>query len=1012
MQLIHSNFFVFRAPLLPIKKFLKANMAQTEQQLSKNLRNLIIDNPKILTALMISSYGVGNIVKSWIENSSELNQRQLYTIYKYISRMAVRSTPFGLSAGIGLGYISESPTKIEILNEIKIHSRLSISYLTSKINSKTVSPDSMQGHLLLNSTVFEHAGFLRYASRNENDKSLFDRVKIKINPLLELVAEKIKAGTTFSALSDDLSKMGFSKRETKTYLHKLIDSQLISTSLEPSLSGNNYRKTLVDLPVKKVLQPLIRNVENRIDSDHNEMMKHWTEVSDKVNENLISELEINMQLESRDANIERTAVNTIGKELLELQQFFSPVKLPELELFKKKFIERYGMMEIPLLEALDSDISIGYGKTDQQYISSNPLLQSLDLSKQFSASVYNLTDMVSEKFTTFKKNIDLKIPDEIADTGYSQATDLPSTSFALGQLLYTESSVQNKDEYFFILKTWSGPSALNLMARFAYMDSTLEKELQKLAKFEQSRLKKYILAEVVYCPSGKEANILQRPELHSYEIPVLGNSFVDEKNKLPLQDLFVSIRNNRVCLRSKRLNKYIQPTISSAHNYKRANPIYRFLGDLQRQKSPLHFVWNWDEQDERRFHPRVTYKHLILARATWNIDFEENRSYDDPLIFQLRHELNIDPVVLLADGDNELYLDLLTPWGRNILLNAMKKGHVTLYEFISTENLIQNADGESFVNEIIIPFKNPTNFQYKPDLTNQDHFLRRTFEPGSAWTYLKLYCPPSEANAFLLNNLVKIIAGLKHENYIKKWFFVRYYDPNFHIRIRFYQPQNSINCFENIIRAFSTVLSNMVKNKQIWKVQYDTYERELERYSADNMEQIESLFCVSSEMAISILQLSEHFDENFTWKAAIKSIDIFFSAFTIALPERIAFLETWTGNFTEEFGLSKKALKQIKSNYRFVRDEISAFLNNQTEASKTWTKTCEKHVQNINSILNNISSDQREIISSKLDSIMHMHTNRIYHSDQKANEMVSYFYLLDFYRSTRAQHINMISDLN
>lgn len=1005
MQLVHSNFFIFRIPLLPVRDFLITNQAKTEQQLSENIRDLIIHNRQILSALIVSSYDIGKITKSWIDHDTNLNQKQLLSIYKYLARMSIRPTPFGLSAGIGVGSITDGSTEIEIFRQAEIHSRLSMAYLISKLKSKTLDPKCFSDKLSLSSTLYEHAGHYRFAKTNANSKSNFDRVKIKKNPLLNLVVKKIDKGINYFSLLQSIIESGFDETEAEHYLKQLIEIQFIITPIEPSLIGNSYRTLLSKSFTDKTLNS---NINNRIDLDHNKMIEYWADTSSKVNENLIPEVEVNMLFSSKKANINSKTIHTISKELSELQSFCPFLEMEEMEHFKEKFKTKYDLMEIPLLEIMDSDLSIGYGIIDDQYRPSNPLLQSLSLNRIEKGQQFNLADLVVEKFTGFdNKNIDLKIPDHLKIKPSHSNQELTPTSFVMGQLFHDSSDRQNEIENFsFILKTWSGPSAINLMTRFAYMNDSLNNEIKQLADFEQNTLNDFIFAEVAYSPSGKDANILQRPSVYNYEIPVLGSSTTEEKYRITLQDLFVSVKNNKVYLRSKRLNKYIIPKISSAHNYKRTNPIYRFLGDLQRHHLPFHFSWNWGDQNENSFLPRVTFKHLILSRARWYISFEDSRDYNDQLIFQLRDHLQIDKEVLIAESDNELYIDLDTSWGRKILLNSMQNGPVTLFEFINTgKNFIKDSGDNGFTNEIIVPFtSNNKCFILPHSSDNKDNNSLRTFPPGSDWTYIKIYCAPSEADGILLVKINKIISTLINNKIIQKWFFIRYSDPQHHLRIRFFHPGNSLKNHGYIVNLITTVLQPLFENKQIFKLQYDTYEREIERYEGSNIEHFETIFFYSSRIILKILSLANNYNENFKWKIAIKNIDTYFSSFGIPLYERISTLEKWTSNFSTQFSLSKNDLKKIKLNYRNVREELAVFLSNRSDESSVSIRITNQQKQHISKILKNIPSNQRRVISSKLDSIIHMHLNRLFYSDQRATEMVIYFYLLEVYKSEFAQN--------
>ena len=132
------------------------------------------------------------------------------------------------------------------------------------------------------------------------------------------------------------------------------------------------------------------------------------------------------------------------------------------------------------------------------------------------------------------------------------------------------------------------------------------------------------MAEIVHLPQQRTGNVLMRPVLREYEIPFLGRSSVDPAYAIPVSDLMVSVRNNTVLLRSKRLNKFIIPHLSNAHNFSfGALSIYKFLCDLQSQNIMTNVGFSWGPlESETLYLPRVTYKN-ILMRLELQSDLKE-----------------------------------------------------------------------------------------------------------------------------------------------------------------------------------------------------------------------------------------------------------------------------------------------------------------------------------------------------------------------------------------------------
>lgn len=77
----------------------------------------------------------------------------------------------------------------------------------------------------------------------------------------------------------------------------------------------------------------------------------------------------------------------------------------------------------------------------------------------------------------------------------------------------------------------------------------------------------------------------------------------------------------------------------------------------------------------------------------------------------------------------------------------------------------------------------------------------RTFIPGSEWIYFKIYTGIKTADTILKNELYNFAREMKEKSLIDKWFFIRYTDPDFHIRLRLHLKET--RNFTYIFNRFS-----------------------------------------------------------------------------------------------------------------------------------------------------------------------------------------------------------------
>jgi hypothetical protein len=262
-----------------------------------------------------------------------------------------------------------------------------------------------------------------------------------------------------------------------------------------------------------------------------------------------------------------------------------------------------------------------------------------------------------------------------------------------------------------------GSSAANLLGRFCHVNQALEEYVKEITHFESSQNPDKIYAEIVHLPESRLGNILLRPVLREYEIPYLAKASVPADNQIPLSDLYISVRQGKIVLRSKRLNKEIIPRLSTAHNYSRnAMPVYHFLCDLQTQglRGGVSFYWGV-LANEFYFLPRAVYKNTILSLATWKIktdDFKkliekQNNTEIKEKIQNWRKERNIPQLVLISEGDNELLVDFENVLSIKMLFSTIKKRpNFELKEFLfdTRNSVIKDDIGNPFTNEFIITF--------------------------------------------------------------------------------------------------------------------------------------------------------------------------------------------------------------------------------------------------------------------------------------------------------------------
>ena len=131
--------------------------------------------------------------------------------------------------------------------------------------------------------------------------------------------------------------------------------------------------------------------------------------------------------------------------------------------------------------------------------------------------------------------------------------------------------------------------------------------------------------------------------------------------------------------------------------------------------------------------------------------------------------------------------------------------------------------------------------------------------PGSDWLYLKLYGPHSGQDSLIAGPLRDFCTEIRRTSVVDQWFFLRYADPDPHLRLRFRgKPDQLTGALLPLVCAWS---GRLIADGVCQKFGFDTYEREVERYGgADALSSSELLFAADSRLVVELLSVGGNAD--------------------------------------------------------------------------------------------------------------------------------------------------------
>jgi thiopeptide-type bacteriocin biosynthesis protein len=542
-----------------------------------------------------------------------------------------------------------------------------------------------------------------------------------------------------------------------------------------------------------------------------------------------------------------------------------------------------------------------------------------------------------------------------------------------------------------------------------------------------------VFAEIVHLPEGRMGNVLARPILRAYEIPYLGRAGVPADRQVPVTDLLVSVIGEQIVLRSARLGRRVLPRLTCAHNFAMSQGIYRFLCVLQAQGTAGDLGWDWGPLRDAPFLPRIVSGKLVLCRAMWHVSQAELKLLGHArgaarfgAVQDWRTARRLPRWIAVVDGDNELPIDLGNILAVDTLVELIKgRDQATLVElFPGPDELVASGPEGRFVHELVVPFVRPecgekANRTGKEAPTTDrkawDRRLfgpgRRTFPPGSEWLYAKLYAGPATVDQLLRDVVQPLIATALAQGAVDRWFFVRYGDPDWHLRLRFHGQPARLH--GEVLPALQAAAAPLLDDGRLWRFQLDTYEREFKRYGgALGIKLAERVFHADSEAVLALAaRLPEDARGDVRWRLAVLGMDRLLSDLGFDLETRHAVIRRARDSFAAEFRADAALQHQLGTKFRTERAGLVALLDLTAETDNPLAFGCEvlrRSSERLVPVVTELRSCARAgrltvPLPELAISYLHMHANRLLRSAHRAQELVLYDFLVRLYESLAAR---------
>ena len=425
-------------------------------------------------------------------------------------------------------------------------------------------------------------------------------------------------------------------------------------------------------------------------------------------------------------------------------------------------------------------------------------------------------------------------------------------------------------------------------------------------------------------------------------------------------------------------------------------PAFRFLCDLQHQGIKSNLMFSLEKLfPGLDYYPRVQLGRVVLSPACWNLDEHKINKIVAGHYSDFGEELHLPVYFSLNEGDNFLVFNRTHKDDLDLFMKCIRnKKSITLKEYVLPVRAdLHDMKGRSYAAQHMACVVNKSKSYAPPQPTGgiirdiKKPKVKCTFIPGDEWLYVKLYAHDSLTDEISINTISPMLPKSKKNIPGVKWFFIRYNDPEHHLRLRFFIAGKAAH---SLVTELNVRLKPLRHSGKVSEVQLDTYQRELERYSADLIDEIETLFYHDSEYILNTFQ-TFGYETRFKLNFAIHSTLLMVKCFKKKKKQRVNFLGEILAGFSAEFNRGDKEItRKMDLKYRNFQTEL---IKNEQFSMHKNNRIYACFNQGLNALNEKISNWKPADKFNLVASLIHMHMNRIFESDPRAYEYLAYHFM-------------------
>jgi len=988
-----------RAPILPIESYnALADAAASDAALSSSLGPL---DPRVRCALAIGSPSLLEALDR--ATTDDKNATRLRTkLRRFLIRMSTRPTPYGMFAGaVAAGW--GKTTNICIGSAPRTRTRVDMDWLLRFVLRLEMQP-AIRNQLrwVASTAAWYHHGRLVLSERVPPlVGGTPTRISVAAKPVVRRAMELAKHPIWHYALVERLMSefpLGTPEKIERA-LQQLWELGFLLTELLPPLTIEDPIKWVRDRVEPLMggkalcvqLDALLRSIAAcdteavvRVPGLLSKAVAHVTALGQ-------TQTEMPLQVDTTFVTTGENLSSVIAQEAVRVAELLFrltplPEGMPNVASYRQAFLARYGAdREVPLLELLDPEWGLG---PLGHYGWGGGGMEAGRASRRAEVLQKLALDAIRDQ------NFSVELDEDLLGRLEAQlppADHLPaSIDLNLFVLASSPAAIDAGEFQLMLGPNLGAPIAGRNLGRFAHLLGPKAcAGLRDSARIDEEHHPKQIIAEVVSLPRNfRYANVVVRPAIRRYEINQGVSAGVVLDSVIPLNELSVGVRDGRFYVRW--LPRDVEVWFAAGHmlNSNQFSSECYFLSEVSRDGIAQPGAFSWGSAAGYPFLPRVQSGRIILQCAQWRLEpriqgqVRLDRSNEFAAWFaRWRERWRVPRRVYMSWADNRLLYDLDDPEQVDDLHSEMvrKKSHAQclLQEALPGPEhaWLPSVDGGRRIVELVVSLGLRIQPAKAAEGATLDQRRRaspvasevRLRPPGSEWLFLKLYGPRSGENDLLAGPIRLLCEEILQTRIATKWFFLRYTDPDAHLRLRFFGVPDQLT--STLLPRLCTWASSLIADGRCQKFAFDTYDREVERYGgAEAAAASEALFAADSKFVVDLLACAPPLDSTLL---AVITIDALLGALGLDNARRLAWLESAVDSH-----------KEVADEYRARRHSLVAALSHPRHLGVPINEALAQRTAALVPILNCLArlesnSTLTQPLSKLFDSYIHMHCNRL-----------------------------------